>query len=56
MLEILGIILIILLSPVILIAGFLSLIIVLGIIYFVVILIVEGITKIVNMFKEKLKE
>ena len=56
MLEALAIILIIIFSPVILIAGFISLVIIIGLIYFIVIMIAEGIRRIINIFKEGLKE
>lgn len=56
MLEILGIILIIIFSPVALIAGFFSLVIIIGLIYFIVSVIVKGIKRIIKSFKEELKE
>lgn len=56
MLEILGIILIIILSPIALIAIFFGLIIILGILYFIVAVITEGIRRVIEMFKERLKE
>ena len=55
MLEVLAIILTIILSPAILIAGFISLIIVIGILYFIVAVIIEGIKRTINMFKQELK-
>ena len=56
MLDILAIMLIIILSPAALIAAFIGLVIILGIIYFIVTVIAEGIKRIVEMFKEELKE
>lgn len=56
MLDILAIILIIILSPAALIAAFIGPVIILGIIYFIVAVIAEGIKRIIKMFKEELKE
>jgi hypothetical protein len=56
MLEVLAIILIIIFSPVILIAGFISFMMIVGIIYSIVSGIIEGIKKIAKMIKEEQKE
>ncbi len=52
MLEVLAIILIIIFSPVILIAGFINLVIILGLIYFIISLILEGIKRIAKIIKK----
>ena len=55
MLDVLVIILIIIFSPVILIAGFISLVIILGLIYFIISLILEGIKRIVKIIKKQVE-
>ncbi len=55
MLEVLAIILIIIFSPVILIAGFISLVIILGLIYFIISLILEGIKRIAKIIKKQVE-
>ena len=55
MLEVLVIILIIIFSPVILIAGFISLVIILGLIYFIISLILEGIKRIAKIIKKQVE-
>ena len=55
MLEALVIILIIIFSPVILIAGFISLAIILGLIYFIISLILEGIKRIAKIIKKQVE-
>ena len=55
MLEVLAIILIIIFSPVILIAGFINLVIILGLIYFIISLILEGIKRIAKIIKKQVE-
>lgn len=56
MLTVLAIILIIIFSPLILIAGFVGIVIILGIIYFIVALMVECIKRIIKTIKGEQKE
>lgn len=55
MLEVLAIILIIIFSPVILMSGFISLVIVLELIYFIISLILEGIKRIAKTIKKQVE-
>ena len=55
MLDVLVIILIIIFSPVILIAGVFSLVIILGLIYFIISLILEGIKRIAKIIKKQVE-
>lgn len=55
MLDVLVIILIIIFSPVILMSGFISLVIVLELIYFIISLILEGIKRIAKTIKKQVE-
>ena len=55
MINVLIVLITIILSPVILIAGFISLVIILGLIYFIISLILEGIKRIAKIIKKQVE-
>ncbi len=55
MINVLIVLITIILSPVMLIAGFISLVIILGLIYFIISLILEGIKRIAKIIKKQVE-